>query len=231
MEGFRIEIEYRNRKTLGIKLEESGRIRVLAPKGTSFSVIKEALGAKEKWILNKLREIEGQEKPSPIEFGGTVPFLGTDLAIRPFDHDKGRINKTRISKGELLIGSRDWSRDKLKDAMVDFYRANTRGIAIERIDLYWRSIGIKPEGITVRDQKTRWASCSSRGNLSFNLRCSMLPMELFDYIVIHELCHLIHMDHSMEFWKRVEAILPDYNDRKKRLKNEGASIFRYFRKE
>lgn len=229
LEGFRIEIEYRNRKTLGIKLEGSGSIRVLAPKGTSQRIIKEALITKEKWILNKQRELEGQERPSPIEFGASIPLLGIDRVIMPLDSDESRIIKASTSMEAILVGNRDWSREKLLSSMVDFYRERTRELALERIDIHWRSIGRRPEGITIRNQKTRWASCSSRGSLSFNLRCSMLPIELFDYIVIHELCHLEYMDHSREFWRLMEEILPDYDSKRKRLKSEGATIFRYFR--
>lgn len=231
LEGFKIEIEYRNRKTLGIKLEGSGNVKVLAPKGTSQRIIKEALITKEKWILNKQREFEGLARPSPIEFGASIPLLGTDRVIMPFDSDESRINKASTTMEAILVGKKDWSREKLINSMVDFYRDHTRELALERIDIHWRSIGRSPEGITIRNQKTRWASCSSRGNLSFNLRCSMLPIELFDYIVIHELCHLVYMNHSREFWRLMEEILPDYDYKRKRLKSEGASIFRYFRGE
>lgn len=229
MEELRFDIEYRNRKTLGIKIEDSGSIRVLAPIGTSQRVIKEILGSKEQWILNKIKKIENQESPSPVAFGASIPFLGTERLIRPLNHTGRSVDKVVSSAGDLLIGSKDWSREMLIDSMMDFFRDNTREKAFERVELYWRSIGRKPEAIVVRDQKTRWASCSTIGNLSFNLRCSMLPIELFDYIVIHELCHLVYMDHSREFWKLLEVVLPDYIDKRQRLKTEGAVIFRYFR--
>lgn len=78
--------------------------------------------------------------------------------------------------------------------------------------------------ITIRDQKTRWGSCSSRGNLSFNWRLMLAPPAVLDYVVVHELCHLEHMNHSKDFWQCVESILPDYKERRKWLKEHGQEL-------
>lgn len=78
--------------------------------------------------------------------------------------------------------------------------------------------------ITIRDQKTRWGSCSSKGTLSFNWRLMLAPPGILDYVVVHELCHLSHMNHSREFWQCVEAVLPDYKERRKWLKEHGHEL-------
>ncbi|WMC92889.1 M48 family metallopeptidase [Kineothrix sp. MB12-C1] len=78
--------------------------------------------------------------------------------------------------------------------------------------------------ITIRDQKTRWGSCSSKGSLSFNWRLMLAPPGILDYVIVHELCHLIHMNHSQEFWKCVGDILPDYKERRKWLKDHGNEL-------
>lgn len=78
--------------------------------------------------------------------------------------------------------------------------------------------------IAIRDQKTRWGSCSSRGTLSFNWRLMLAPPGILDYVVVHELCHLEHMNHSKDFWQCVEAILPDYKERRKWLKEHGHEL-------
>lgn len=78
--------------------------------------------------------------------------------------------------------------------------------------------------ITIRDQKTRWGSCSSRGTLSFNWRLMLAPPTILDYVIVHELCHLTHMNHSKDFWNCVETILPDYKERRKWLKEHGHEL-------
>lgn len=92
-------------------------------------------------------------------------------------------------------------------------------VLIEERVAYWSAIiGVLPGRITVRDQRSRWGSCSTRGNLNFNFRVVCLPLELVDYIVVHELCHLRAFNHSPEFWNHVATFLPDYVLRKHALK-------------
>ena len=78
--------------------------------------------------------------------------------------------------------------------------------------------------ITIRDQKTRWGSCSAKGTLSFNWRLMLAPPAVLDYVVVHELCHLTHMDHSPAFWQAVEAVCPDYRTHRKWLKDHGHEL-------
>ncbi|MBI3540616.1 MAG: M48 family metallopeptidase [Deltaproteobacteria bacterium] len=99
-----------------------------------------------------------------------------------------------------------------------------RAEALEKITASIRRfqpfIGICPQKISIRNQKTRWGSCSRRHHLSFNWRLVLLPPEILDYVVVHELCHLLHLNHSREFWKKVESILPDYLEKRRWLKKK-----------
>lgn len=87
-----------------------------------------------------------------------------------------------------------------------------------RVEYFARIIGVTYGNITIRNQKTRWGSCSSKGNLNFNYQLYYLPDELLDYVVIHELAHRRYMDHSKEFWAEVEKYCPDYRERRQQLK-------------
>lgn len=88
----------------------------------------------------------------------------------------------------------------------------------QRVAYYADKMGIAYGRISMRNQRTRWGSCSSDGNLNFNCRLLYVPLELLDYVVVHELAHRRHMNHSADFWQEVERYLPDYKERKERLK-------------
>lgn len=88
----------------------------------------------------------------------------------------------------------------------------------ERTAYFAKRMGVDYGRITIREQKTRWGSCSSKGNLNFNWKLVLLDPELLDYVVVHELAHRREMNHSVAFWKVVEAELPDYRERRRRLK-------------
>ena len=93
-----------------------------------------------------------------------------------------------------------------------------------RVEYFARIIGVTYGNITIRNQKTRWGSCSSKGNLNFNCLLMLVPPEVLDYVVVHELCHRKQMNHSKAFWAEVENVFPDYKKSIKWLKEEGSQI-------
>lgn len=95
-----------------------------------------------------------------------------------------------------------------------------------RVRFYAEKIGVTYGRITIRNQKTRWGSCSQKGNLNFNCLLMLTPPEVIDYVVVHELCHRKEMNHSAEFWQEVERILPGYRDQEKWLKVNGPVLIR-----
>lgn len=98
----------------------------------------------------------------------------------------------------------------------------------ERVEYFAKVIGVTYGKITVRNQKTRWGSCSSKGNLNFNCLLMLAPPEVLDYVVVHELCHRKQMNHSKAFWLEVEKVLPDYKEVRKWLKEEGSQMITLF---
>ena len=95
-----------------------------------------------------------------------------------------------------------------------------------KVEEYAPIVGVDYGRITIRNQRTRWGSCSSKGNLNLNVALMRAPVEVLDYVVVHELCHRLHMDHSTEFWKEVERVLPDYRASKKWLKENGSRLMK-----
>lgn len=95
----------------------------------------------------------------------------------------------------------------------------------EKAAFYAERLGVSFADIRIKDQRSRWGSCSSKKNLNFNWRIIMAPEPVCDYVVIHEICHLLHMDHSREFWKEVEGLCPEYGQYKSWLKEKGGLLY------
>lgn len=114
--------------------------------------------------------------------------------------------------------------EKLTEQEVKLLREKTRKLVTERAKHYAAIIGVQYNQITIRTQRTRWGSCSSKGNLNFNFLLGLTPPEVLDYVVVHELCHLIEMNHSKQFWDAVERTLPDYKVHRKWLKDNGNKL-------
>lgn len=101
-------------------------------------------------------------------------------------------------------------------------RRQARIVLTEKTDYYKSMIGVDYKQLRIGDQKTRWGSCSSKATISYNWRLVLMPDEIMDYVVVHELCHLLEMNHSKEFWNQVSRIIPDYKTRRKWLKENGS---------
>ncbi|MCI8463313.1 MAG: M48 family metallopeptidase [Lachnospiraceae bacterium] len=109
-------------------------------------------------------------------------------------------------------------------ALEQRYRDSARAVLESRVAYFHQITGGAYTSVTVRDQKTRWGSCSSRGTLSFNYRLIFAPPGILDYVVVHELCHLTHMNHSKDFWDMVARVMPDYRIRKQWLRDHGQEL-------
>ena len=114
--------------------------------------------------------------------------------------------------------------EKLNEQELKILREKTRKLVTERVKHYAAIIGVHYNQIAIRTQRTRWGSCSSKGNLNFNCLLGLTPPEVLEYVVVHELCHLIEMNHSKQFWDAVERIIPDYKVHRKWLKDNGNKL-------
>ena len=114
--------------------------------------------------------------------------------------------------------------EKYAPREIEQLREQARIIVTARVQYYAPIIGVTYGQIAIRTQHTRWGSCSSKGNLNFNCLLALVPPEVLDYVVVHELCHRKEMNHSVQFWKEVERVIPYYKSCKKWLKENGTSL-------
>ena len=129
-----------------------------------------------------------------------------------------RMQQGRMQEREKM---RQQARIHLDAAQEKELRERAKSVLAQRTAYFARQIGGTYGRITVRDQKTRWGSCSQTGNLNFNFRLILAPLEVLDYVVVHELCHRRQMNHSTQFWQEVAQVLPDYRKRKAWLTENG----------
>lgn len=122
--------------------------------------------------------------------------------------------------GEIV----DDEREKLTEEEQKLYIKEARKLFTERTNHYAPIVGVTYNRIAIKSQKTRWGSCSSKGNLNFNYLLYFAPLEILDYVVVHELCHRKEMNHSKAFWALVEKVIPDYKERRKWLREHGKEL-------
>ncbi|GAE90719.1 M48 family metallopeptidase [Acetivibrio straminisolvens] len=216
------------RKTVGIRVTENGEVKVSAPLNISDKQLKDIMLKKLSWILKKQEELRKLYKESCIgnKFadGETFLYLGKEYTLK--------IVKVLLPQEVALEGSNivigiggdkasGEGAEYIRSVLRDFYIRRFIDIVKDRMDLFSPRIGVSPKKVTVREQKTRWGSCSSKGNISLNWRLVMAPMEVIDYVIVHELCHMKEMNHSKNYWNLVKSILPDFDLSRKWLKVNG----------
>jgi len=220
------DIEYHlrqsKRKTMSIYIEPDGSVSVLAPESLSMEEIEKVIEGKRYWIYSKLTEWQELNR-SRIErefvSGQGFPYLGRSYQLKIVDDQDVPL---KLYQGYFCL--RKSNLPRAEEAFINFYREKGVKKIPGRVEHYREMMGVKPREIRVMDLKTRWASCSESGALNFHWKCMMAPLTVIDYIVVHELSHLYYPHHTHEFWNLVDKILPDYLERKKWLRENGAGL-------
>ena len=198
--------------------------RLVVPVGTSAREIRRMLRENRTWMERKTAELRRREARRPkLGLGepGSVPLLGNAVPVR-WAPERRAVASLR--RGSLHVGG---EREAAAGAIERWYRREARERIGRLVDREAAALGVKPTRISVRDQRTRWGSCSSAGALSFSWRLLLMPYEVLDYIVVHELCHLHRMDHSPAFWDLVAAARPGYDRHIRWLRTHGPELGAY----
>lgn len=222
------------RRTITIALKPGAPIKVRANMKTPFRKIEEFLLQKEKWIEKHMREFAHLAEKFPekkLVQAETFPFLGEHLSLRFVPTPLRQVFFSRHEKFlQMHLPEQSWSEvteEHLQNyfpKLLKFYQREAEKLIRERIQIWSEQMKLHPKALKFRNQKTRWGSCSSRGSIQINWRLVGAPVEVIDYILVHELAHLKHMDHSDQFWKLVEVHCPNYQDSEKWLKDNHALL-------
>lgn len=175
-----------------------------------------------KIIKSKRKTISLQIKPDgSIEL--KAPMQMKDDKIKEFLHQKSEW----IEKHLLAVKERQQQMSQIKPLTIEeIHELANQALEVipKRVAYFAEILGVTYGRITIRNQKSRWGSCSSKGNLNFNCLLMLMPPEVLDYVVVHELCHRKEMNHSPQFWAEVRKVLPDYEKQKLWLKEHGNEI-------
>ena len=215
----------RRKRTTSIQVQDNGQVLVRAPKHVSHIQIKNFIEKNINWIENKLTELSQRPKAKRFIDGEIFLILGKEYILEIINHNKKRTT-IEIENNKIKVRCfNNITNTKIKQAMEKWYKNLARTILTERVEHHIKSLSVKYNKIFIKKVKTLWGSCSRRGNLNFNYKIVMTHPDLIDYLVIHEICHLIHYNHSKKFWNLVESLDPEYRRHEKMLKEFSKNVF------
>ena len=160
--------------------------------------------------------------------GEKLPYLGRRYRLQVENTREDGV-EVKLYQGKFIIKvgndvTENKRRKRIKEEIIRWYRKHAQVKIRERVEKYQSQVGVEPNRIKVKKQRKRWGSCSSLGNLNFNWKLIMAPMSVVDYIVVHELAHLKHPNHSKDFWQLVEAIISNYKEKQEWLRINGRQL-------
>src|SRR5690349_10095815 len=218
------EVIRSRRSTADIVVERNGKVVVRAPITLPDERIEDILEAKRYWIYKTLaewRDLNATRVLRDYRNGEGFLYLGRSHRLllvadqdAPLELKNGRfcLRRDVVERGDVSAA---------QAAFRDYYILRGHERIRSRVDYYVPKVGVQPRGFEVRELGFRWASCSPTGRLAFHWKCMMAPPKIIDYIVVHELCHMRKRDHSERFWNEVDKMLPNYQERKDWLKQNG----------
>jgi len=221
------EVVRSRRSTADIIIERDGSVLVRAPEGADDEQVEDIVKSKHYWIYQSLAEWRDLNATRVLrEYKNGEGFLYLGRAYRLLlvsDQDEalslrnGRfcLRRDAVDRGEIAAA---------KAAFQQFYVSRGIERLTARVKYYAPKVGVSPRAVDVRELGNRWASCSPAGDLAFHWKCMMAPQTIIDYLVVHELCHLRHRDHTDAFWNEVDKVMPEYRERKDWLRKQGAGL-------
>lgn len=209
-------------QTMRIRLGADQPAEILVPAAASTEDIDRALRSKARWIADKLMLIEQRSSAPPVlglDQPGRVWLDGVEIPVARVEGDR---SQAHLRDGTLYVGGPEPGR-----AVRRWYQRQARARALDLVQAEADRLGLQPNTISVRDQRTRWGSCSPSGALSVNWRLALAPAHVQRYVVVHELCHLSIANHRKPFWRLLDSALPEWRDADAWLRRHGDELRRY----
>ncbi len=205
-------------RRMKVRVEATRALTLILPSGVHPAEGIAFLKKEQDWILDKLGAVA---PPVLFEPGAILPIFGKDHVIM---HTPGKRGTVVRQDGKIQVCG---DRAHLPRRFKDWAYKEIRQALTERVDAHTDHLKVRRGRLSIRDQKSRWGSCSSTGNLNFSWRLIFMPEEVVDYVAAHEVAHLVHLDHSPAFWRVTRSLCPHMKEAQAWLKKNGASVHRY----
>ena len=216
------------RRTIAFAIEGREGLVVRAPMKASFKSIEEVAQKFSRWITRRLAELRDVAPPRPMIGGGTVPVLGQEVRLRVLTGSGRRARCTRVDDAlEIRVPEHVPSDDyatAILDAVLAWYREFAAAEFVRRADFWAAHLGVTYLALHVSNPTARWGSCSAGNDIRINWRLAMAPPALLDYVIAHELCHVVHKNHSRRFWAKLAKVMPDWRERREELRRIGPGL-------
>ncbi|WP_242996534.1 M48 family metallopeptidase [Lacrimispora amygdalina] len=225
-----------NRKTMALQISKTGEVIVRLPLSAPYRFGHELVLKNSSWVYEAVRKVKIQAARQQLSWtdGSVLLLFGEKRTLRILPDFKRKKILIKESPADLtLTGSINpedlrEGENAVRIVIKSWYRQRARQYLEEKTAVWSRIMNTDYGRIAIRDQATRWGSCSGKGNLNFNWRLVLLPEDLADYVVVHELAHRFFMNHSKAFWSIVEKEIPDYRSRRKRLREYESDIYQKY---
>lgn len=198
-------------------------ISIVSPVKQDIDEVRNFVNSNNSWILKKVKfytKLNNKLEYGPI-LKDEIIYLGKKYKLK---FVKDTFQYTVISENLLKITFHVKDKRTSKRNIANWYRQQTKKLLDEKVQFFGQKLSISYGKVRIKNQKSRWGSCSKEGNLNFNLLLSALPLNIIDYIIVHELFHLVEFNHSDNFWKLIKQAFPTYKDCRTWLRINGAQV-------
>jgi len=214
-ETIQFEVNYKKRTSIGVYIDAYGNVEVQAPKGTSDEKVIQLIEGNWGQILQKVKEKKERllgPKERLYHHGESFLYLGNTYPIQISQDQMIKQNHVVFEEGTLQIFVKQLEDEKIKQALKRFYYQQCKALVEKSIRNHQRHFKVKPRSIRITDSKANWGTCDSQLQLTFNWRLAMAPIEVIDYVVVHEMCHMVHLNHDRSFWRLVGKMSPNFKE-------------------
>ena len=210
-------IERSKRKTLSLTVLKNGVVLVKAPISLPDETINHFIEEKQNWIREKLIAI----KETNNKFEDVISLKHCLIYGKKYNIIRADVKSIRTNTNFELVVPNKLEGEKFNKSLALWIKKLAKKVLDERLKFIESRTGLKSTSLKIGNSRGRWGSCNSYGNIILNFRVIMLPPEIIDYVIVHELCHLLEMNHSKSFWENVARLLPNYELHRKNIKEYG----------